>query len=61
MVFLNGTGELILRNQKLGLICKRKTETKLIYKRIEFIDDDRLLLLYNRKLELWNFRENKIE
>ena len=55
---MNGTGEWIVRNMKLGLVCKKKTE-KTICKRIEFLDDETCVVLHGKKnLELWNLREN---
>lgn len=59
MVCLNGTGELIIRNHKLGLVAKRK-EGKLTYKRTEFLDEQNLVLLHQH-VDTWNFIQNRYE
>ena len=54
-----GQGEWIVRNFKLGLICKRKADKTQLHK-MEFLDDETCVVLHGKKvLEVWNLKENK--
>jgi hypothetical protein len=60
MLFTMGQGEWIVRNMRLGLIQKRKTE-KTLFKKVEFLDELTCIVLHGKKLlEMWDLADNKV-
>jgi hypothetical protein len=59
-IFLYGSNEWIMRDLKLGLVEKKKSD-KYVPKRVAIISDNLCVVHHYNNISVWNLKEHKVE